>query len=160
MNAPFSYRTRAGLAHHGPRTLPMRRMAAPPGSAYAVSYRNNAPPYGDDDGLGWIGAVVMAVVTIAHKLYTNKRAKDKRKRQVKLDAAEATKLQDQINVTTADLRAKGITPLIDATSPAPSTAVSQVPPPLAAGVAPGGHGVLLAALGIGAVILLTRKARR
>jgi hypothetical protein len=92
----------------------------------------------------------MAVATIANKLYQRKRAKDKVKRATKLSAAEATRIQSEIDKAQAALQSKG--------APLPASLV-----PLTAGApagAPRGAGLLLPIVALGALVLLTRKARR
>jgi MYXO-CTERM domain-containing protein len=105
----------------------------------------------ENEGLGWIAEVVMAVATIAHKLYQRKRAKQKVKRAARLDAAEAARVQAEIVKTQAQINAMKAAPLagrvLSVSTAGPSTG--------------SGKGIALAALGIGALVLLrNRKARR
>lgn len=103
------------------------------------------PP--NDERLGWIAELVISLVTIGTKLYQAKRAKDKVRRERKLQTLAARKVQADIAKAQAAIDSAGGGP---------------VGLPLTAGPGAGMSGKTLAlvAVGAGALFLLTRKARR
>jgi len=110
-----------------------------PGQTREALERMREPP---DPGLGWIAEVVIAAVTIANKLYQGKREKDKKKRAIRL-----SKAQDAL-VAEEALKAEA----------AATTARGALSPPSAAAAKRGG--LVLLALGLGALFLFKRKARQ